>query len=251
MWGEIAGAAISGLSGLFGGGGVGRAETRDMTRIGYEEAQRNAKYMPSAIIQGAKRAGIHPLAALGMPTMGPGSVSIGGGNDRAADIADRVGSGISRAEAAWTGREDREVAKQSARLQLENMQLQNDRLRSEIGLMSAPGSPPGMAVDPLMPDQAQSVPSIPQEFYKALPTPLGVSGSKPLSTIGVDEDGVPVRVFNQDLGDNDFLQVAHALRYTLPDWWHGHVTRPASRALTRFLRSSSPRRYRSDRRGSR
>ena len=92
----------------------------------------------------AKEAGIHPLAALGINPASGAGFQIGNdstGPDIGSAIAN-MGQGIGRATAAYQSKEQRLMEQASATLSLENQQLQNDRLRSEIRLINQPATPP-------------------------------------------------------------------------------------------------------------
>lgn len=186
--------------------------------------------MLRAKMASARELGIHPLSMLGIPSSGVPSLPLsggdGGGSDRLA-AASEMGQGISRAVAAYATREEREMAKASSALTLENQQLQNERLRSEIALMHAPGSPPGISgvgsdADARYPAQSHM--------------PVGFGNSGPLYKKGYDEHGNPVRVLNEDvIGDSDFLQTVAALGYSLPDWISSNVGELLGRAHYRYF----------------
>lgn len=92
-------------------------------------------------VRDAKKAGIHPLAALGAQTHSFQPVSVGG----SASGFDAMGQNIDRAIAATSdgrGRKDqynREVQK----LTLQNFRLRNDMLSSQIARVRQAGTPPG------------------------------------------------------------------------------------------------------------
>lgn len=227
---------LGGLGGLLGSkGGFSAKDGYKMGDVAYRNAKIMAQNLPTYQMQGWKNAGIHPLAGMGMPTVGPSSFSVGG-EASAGDIAAGIGNGVSRAVEAWQSKEERQFARISSALSLENMQLQNDRLRAEIALASSPGTAPGMAVDPFMPGQSVSASGhIPQEFYKALPTPLGTGRAGPAHNIAIDRNGVPMRVLNTDLiGDNDWMQLADLFMSTIPDLAHGYIGKPFSNKFSQM-----------------
>lgn len=160
--------------------------------------------MFNARMKAAKKNNIHPLSMLGVQFGGTAQpTATFGGEDAGSKWGNALaetGQGISRAVAAWSSREERAMAKTSAKLNLENQQLQNDRLRSEIALMHGAGSPPGMSgmgnnSDARYPTQALM--------------PLGYGDTAPLLRKGVDPfTGKTVRVYNDDLGDNEAMQFA-------------------------------------------
>lgn len=113
-----------------------------------EFAQNRLQWM----VEDAQKAGIHPLAALGM-----GSPSPAFSTDNQFDRIAEMGQGISRAVDSFATSEDRDLLRKSAVLDLENKSLQNDRLRSEIALMQQPGTPPGFALSPVIAGQGDAV----------------------------------------------------------------------------------------------
>lgn len=99
----------------------------------------------------AKKAGIHPIYALGASPMSFSPVSVGvSGRDPLAESLGDMGQDISRAAGAYKTRVSRQVtgdAVMANKLQLENMSLQNDLLRQRIAQLNAPGTPPGVAFE--------------------------------------------------------------------------------------------------------
>ena len=140
-WGSVIGGigqAIGGIASAFGGGGSGfdSGDYQHALDMDYANQERIVKNQPSWIVEGAKNAGLHPLAVLGTnfaqgSTHSIGSGGFGGGRDYSW-LSD-AGQGIGRAAGALLSKEDR--AKQQAydesrmALDLENKQLQNDAIR--------------------------------------------------------------------------------------------------------------------------
>lgn len=140
-----------------------RAAARDMATQNIEWQQAFAKNALQWKVKDAEKAGVHPLYALGAPTMSFSPVSLGGGSapSMAASLGS-MGQDISRALAAGMPKEGKiEAFTQAAQtLQLENMQLQNDKLRSDIAKTNnagTPSLPPSSGGDAyLIPGQAES-----------------------------------------------------------------------------------------------
>lgn len=95
-------------------------------------------------VEDAKKAGIHPLYALGAPTHSFSPVSLGG---------DDLGSGLSRAGqdisrslmATATGRERSDAYTDAVKvLSLRRLGLENDLLSSQIAKTNQAGQPPGL-----------------------------------------------------------------------------------------------------------
>lgn len=209
------------LGGLFGGSKKGPSVA---DQIGMQGAMMRDQFEGRLAL--GKIHNIHPLTMLGVPMSG-GQVTgeFGSSGPSKSERMAEIGQGVSRAVSAYAGREQREMEKMSAKLQLENQQLQNDRLRSEIALMHSPGSPPGIAAPGnVTGDQDARYPA--QERM-----PVGIGNAAPLLRIGVDQKGNPVRVYNDELGDNETLQLLTSFGYTVPDWLHGNIGRPAGKAL--------------------
>lgn len=210
-------ALISAGSSLLGSVFGGKSKGPTLTDINDANA-RQEDMLFDVKMQNAKEHGIHPLVALGIPPQG-GAVFGYGGQDQGPNKFDKIaemGQGISRAAHAWMTRGEREMSKMSAELSLENQALQNDRLRSEIALLKQPGSPPGTSLygneaDARYPSQAQM--------------PLGLGDSAPLLRQGIDQQGDKIRVYNDQLGDNELLQAATAVGYSFPDWMRNKIRR--------------------------
>lgn len=176
--------------------------------------QQNFENLFKSKMNMADKFGLHRLTMLGVD---PGSGSVqpvfsgdGGGGPSAGDFIDQAGQGISRAVAAYAGREERDVMLQSMALDLENKRLQNQRLASEIRLMQSPGTPPPLPVDPL------GGKTVPRWTYLAEP------------------DGMVTRVLNQDAGDNEFMMGQDFLMHSLPDMAKNY-TRRSMDNFQRFL----------------
>lgn len=216
-WGTAISVGSNLIDGLMGGG-VSAKKQLGMLRGQYAEAQRNARQMPSDIVTGMRNAGLHPLVGFSggfQPSMATGS--IGGEDSRGSQIAD----GISRAANVYAGRAEREIGAKAAELSLENQELQNEMLRTQILHMKAPGTPPGFSGTKID-GQGDSHLAVAKAAIEAMDTPFGrTQGSFPLHKTAYDEDGDAVRFYNEEsLGDNDIAQIAHFLRYTMPDYFH-------------------------------
>lgn len=134
----------------------------------------------------AQKAGIHPLAALGVnPASGPPMANIAGG-DFSGPLA-QMGQDIGRAAEAYAAPEDK-AAVRMTQLQLERGQLENDLLRTQIASQrvrlvqqGTPGLNPGTGV---------------------LPIPgTGGPSTKDDARIGVDYPGLG-DAWEKDFGDN-------------------------------------------------
>lgn len=143
MWGHLIAAGATLGAGLLG------SRSLSNQRAANEQLQREfANNAISWRVADAKRAGIHPLYALGAPTMSP-AVSLG--NDPMAAAVGSMGQDIGRAVDAGLTGDQKALGKVGTALSLENMQLQNDLLRSRIAMMNTsrnPSLPVGLGPDP-------------------------------------------------------------------------------------------------------
>lgn len=118
------------------------SENRDAQK---EFAQRGITWK----VKDSKNAGIHPLFGLGAQTHSFSPVSVGTDFGGAGQALDReITATGSQAERS------RVVQARANELQLENMELQNNILRSRLAIMNQPGTPPPQPT----PDQAWLVP---------------------------------------------------------------------------------------------
>ena len=104
---RAAGSLLSGISGFMGNKGPGLGEQ-------YQEKQLDDKYTsknrPSWLVEGARRAGIHPLAAMGMAPSNSPALSIPSDDGRALN---RMGRAVQGAADAWIQKDiNKEILKQ-------------------------------------------------------------------------------------------------------------------------------------------
>ena len=126
------GSALSGASSFLGGLGFGKKEKKGPSMEEQLAAQRQHQMTfdldrPSWIRAGAEKAGLHPLAVMGIsPASGP-SYSLEGGRSKGVDL-EAMGQGIDRM--ANAGRT--QVQRKLDELALEQAELSNDYLRVQI-----------------------------------------------------------------------------------------------------------------------
>lgn len=134
------GAAGSLAGGLFGSSGKNSHSYQYYLDRDYNQSQRIAQNQPSWLVEGARRAGLHPLAVLGMPLATGSSHSIGAGPDSDYSWLSDVGQGIGRAAGALLSKEDREKQQlydeTRQKQQLKNNELQNNLLSAQIAQIS-------------------------------------------------------------------------------------------------------------------
>lgn len=156
--GSIVG-GLFGMSGAQAGAKAAKKGARINARAAMRASRMNLRYQKQFAKNSVKwrtkdalKAGIHPLAAMGMQGMSfspsfvsgnPGDGMIEAGRIRAAG-ADAMGQSIGRAAAALGDIDDRNsmyVAKLQE-LQLQNAQLNNAVLASQVANLNQPGNPP-------------------------------------------------------------------------------------------------------------
>lgn len=145
--------ALGSLGGSLFGANAAEAGGRMSARATLKANRKNIKYQKLFAQKGiqwraadARKAGIHPLAALGAQTVSfspsvLGATQAGEGVAQAGNI---MGQGLARAASAFGDTDDRneQYIKQLQALQLENANLNNQKLSSELRLMNQPGTPP-------------------------------------------------------------------------------------------------------------
>lgn len=127
--GSIAGAAVSGLLSNKGQKDAGAANAA----LQREFAQNGIRWK----VEDAKAAGIHPLYAMGAPTVSASPSYMAGSVPDLSGVGQDIGRAI---DAKRTGSE-RVTARLEA-LSVERAQLENDLLRSQIAKVNQPASPP-------------------------------------------------------------------------------------------------------------
>lgn len=137
FFGSLLGAGSSILGGILGNDAAKEASD--------QEWKRQKKVLQNSIswrVADAQRSGIHPVYALGAPTMNyaPSMAGDGGLGAGIANAGNTLGAAISNRASG--------VEKALAALQLENMGLQNDLLRSQIRRANSPGSVGGNPIIP-------------------------------------------------------------------------------------------------------
>lgn len=133
---SILGSLISAGSSLIGGL-LGRDEAKDNIKMQLAFAKNGIQWKA----QDALKAGIHPLYAMGAPTMSFQNVVSG-----MPEAVANAGQDISRAVAAGMDEGQKSDAYTTAlrALQLQRGGLENELLRTQIAKLNAPGTPPSM-----------------------------------------------------------------------------------------------------------
>ncbi|AYQ58214.1 putative VP2 [Microviridae sp.] len=137
--GELIGAAGSLAGGLLGSSANKEASDQDW--------KRQKKVLQNSIswrVADAKRAGIHPLYAMGAPTSS--FTSTIAGSDPIGNALQNMGQDVGRAVNSYMSKDQR-AADMMSQLALERGELENELLRSQIRRNNAPGTGPGLSSD--------------------------------------------------------------------------------------------------------
>lgn len=175
--------------------------------------------------QDAIKAGIHPLYALGAPTIGF-QPSFVGDNSLGEGIA-QAGQDIGRAVAANSSTNQRldQFSKLAQLLTLEKGGLENDLLRSKIRVLNQAGGippKPTMAEAQVLPGQGDSRVAV-GPGWKAVTNPVDSSvgqgiaaGVGPTTQHFVTPDGIyvnaPAPGYKQAIEDDEFMEASQAVR---------------------------------------
>jgi len=221
---SVGSSALSSIGSFASSLGIGGGEKRPR----YRDALLAQKYATTndfdARIESAKKHGINPLVALGVPaTTGPAGHI--GSSDSFGERMSAAGQGLGRAAAAIQSKEERESQRILTAQQIERGQLENDLLKSDIALKRG-------QLAPAIGSYQQNLTGV-KAALADLKTPLGYAdGALPLHQLTYDEKGNPIRVYNSnELGDSEVMTALHGAIYSVPDGIHGNIGRPAARWL--------------------
>lgn len=155
VWGHAIAAGANLLGGLIGSSSSKKAAKR--------EYERQVHFAQNAIqwkVDDARKAGIHPVYALGASTHSYAPQAVG--NDPMAAGLSAAGQDISRAAHAYKTQSGRSNAllKTMQDLQVKRLGLENELLAAQIRKVNQPGTPPAMPAaspNPLLPGQGDAV----------------------------------------------------------------------------------------------
>lgn len=226
MWGQIASAAIGAGSSLLGGM-FNRKSTKEANEANAALQREFAQNGIQWKVEDARKAGVHPIYALGAQTMSA-APSYVGDTSMGSAIAE-AGQNISRAVHAGTSVEQR-VNTRLTQLALERGELENDLLRSQIARntqVSQPAVP--MGNDPfVMAGQANSGVVSPQAVAARVGQAWrGFSESAAVPSVGweVDDRGtfypVPSEELKNRIEDSPY-EIEHWLRNRVGPFFRYH-----------------------------
>lgn len=200
--GEGLGSILGGIGGLFGGKSSGAA--KEARHIQYDTWQMNKDLAYNGVqrrVEDANKAGVHPLAALGMNPYQGSVASVVGDTEKRSAIGRlaQAGSDISRGLAAGQSTEERSFTKTMAALQLERGGLENELLRSQIAGQRAQLAPSL--------NLGSDTGGLDPRYLTQLRQQLGLGDQLPLFKQTKDGDGRTIRVWNDDAGDNEAMQI--------------------------------------------
>lgn len=150
------------------GGTLNRKETRNANNKNNDLQRDFAQNSVRWKVEDAKRAGIHPIYALGAPTMSAnpsyvGDTSLG---QSISNAGQNISSSINK-----TRTSDERTSSVMEQLQIERGGLENELLRSQIARINQTSNPPMPGSDYIMPGQPQSGLSkrIPSQYTASVP----------------------------------------------------------------------------------
>lgn len=175
------------------GGYLGR-EHQEEQRAKNEALQREfAQNSITWRVADAKKAGIHPLYAMGAPTMSP-AVSVQ--SDPLAASLSSMGQDVSRAVRATSNASEREGGDMLQTLALERAGLQNELLRSQIASINARTSQGGQVGPPIPTDTPDTFP-VPEKNKSEERPPLMLFGQR----WNTNPNTSPMKAWEDQYGD--------------------------------------------------
>lgn len=211
MIGSLIGAAGSLIGGLFGKKSAEKQAAQNI-KLQKQFAQEGIQWK----VNDAKKAGVHPLYALGAQTHSFSPVSVG--DPLGGAIAD-MGQNIGRAvDSGRTGNE--KVSQRLSELAIKRAELENTKLSSEIALMQQPGTPPTPHVEnTVIPGQGNGAKTIPHEIVSTA-APGITAGAPADTTLYQTPSGgyAPAmsETYAEGAGEGFVGQTMHALRNYIP-----------------------------------
>lgn len=223
----IGGALIGGGAAVIGGY-LNQEAQKDANEINKRMSEQNmaqqrefAQHGIRWKVEDAKKAGIHPLAALGAQTHSPSSSYIGASPVSMGDSISNMGQDISRAMLAKATPEEKQLANiqlSSAKLDLEGKAIDNQIRASQLRKLQA--NPPGLPSA-----MGQPIPGQGDGAYNVTPSVITASDGQDLAkeagmlndyTIARTSTGlvpVPSKDMKERIEDSVFLELPWAMRH--------------------------------------
>jgi len=219
------GSIISGVGSAIGGI-LGHNSAKDAQAQNLAMAQANMEMQKDFAQRGirwkvedAKKAGIHPIYALGAPTTSFSPVNFSAQADTSlANMAQNMGQSVGRAvDATRTTPERANAYTQAAQaLSLEKGALENQLLASQIKRLQVQTNPPM----PIVADSATPF-SVPEASKSEDRQPLMIGGHRWMTNPNTS----PAKAFEDQYGDSELLQTAIGLLLGVNDLGHNIRTR--------------------------
>lgn len=134
-WGSFAGGALGAVGtiagGLLGGSKGGGHSYQYYLDRDFKQTKRLAENQYSWMVQGAKNAGLHPLAVLGTPLSQTSGHYVGDSQGSDYSWLGKAGQQIGRAAGAFLSKEDR-MKEEMYTDQMRNQQLENNSLQNRL-----------------------------------------------------------------------------------------------------------------------
>lgn len=191
----VTAAAVGGTALDFAGGLIGSSKSSKDAKKNRILQESMAKHGIRWRVDDAKRAGLHPLAALGANISMPNPVMSGSG-EIISNAMSNMGQNISRAAQAHVTRDERVQAQAMNTLAIERAGLENELLRTQISSIGRPTTPslPSATDNPIIPGQGDSFPSA---AVDVVPNQLNASeASQPWKEAGAVSDYTFARTKN-------------------------------------------------------
>lgn len=243
MLGSLLSAGSSLIGGLLGN----KAEKKERA-MQLEFAQNGIQWK----VADAKKAGIHPLFALGAPTQSYSPISTGSLGDAVSNMGQDLGRAADAVRKP-VQKVDAYVAKLQA-LQLERGSLENQLLRAQIiNENRVPGQaiPFGAGQASVIPGQSAGAPKVLQNRRLVPDNPIDPQRTKGMN-IGVgyktNPSFVDVQALEDRYGDNIFVNYGGALANALADAYYNApsgeaIKRAAGRKIVEYYRPFARRRH--------
>lgn len=212
-----AGDLIGGLSGI-AAAGINSAAIGSANAQNAAMAREFAKMGVQWRVDDARKAGIHPLAALGFNGPQPATMV---GDTSWGDAVSNMGQDVSRAVYATRSNDDREMRLMRA-LELERAGLQNELLRSQISRFKSQTGP-GLPVEPVPLRRTVSQPGTPSMEVGSV-ADFGFA-----DVPGGGKTPIPSKDIKERIEDNWIQETLHALRNNLLPNINPNLHRPKDR----------------------
>lgn len=221
MLGALIGAGSSLLGGLLGKSSADKQNAQQM-KLARENIALQKQFARKSIqwkTQDAKKAGIHPLYALGAQGYQFSPVSVGSVGDPLGSAIADAGQNIGRAVESGMSSDQRMAGRLGA-LQVQRAELENTKLASEIALMQQAGQPPPHHTPgTVIPGQGNGVRTVPHEVVSTIGEPSITAGAPAETSLYASRNGYAPSMsetYAEGAGEGVMGQVSWGLRNYVP-----------------------------------